>query len=493
MKIKLKEIAWIIGAFVVLVIFVVIFVMTSAKSYKAHINLPGGTYRDIRVTQEEELCDMTVLSREGRNLVLLLENGRPGTTTLTVECIHKENQRLIDVVVQSFTVTERGMIFFGSDSDFSGHPVIPGAAALFMLLLGVKMAMMYRRQKNENPFSYGALVRLSLATYFILQGALCFTISAAGLIFRERMTAFTCFLLFGLIMTLTVLVLIPFILIFALVMGVSNLALIRHEGFRFSNGLGFLISGLMLVGGGAILLSAVLIPGYLDLEPSEFVISLLRVLISPLFVYMICLLFATELSLFRVTRHEPPYDRDFIIILGCRVREDGTLYPLIKGRADRAIAFFRTQLQTSGKRAVFVPSGGQGTDERISEGEAVKNYLISQGFSETDIMAETESKTTLENMKFSKALIEKEKKDAKVVFSTTNYHIFRSGMIANQAGVFADGIGSRTKWYYSPNAQIREFIGLLAARWKTHAVIVLLLTGAAVLFSYTPMLVRTLM
>ncbi|MGN0455632.1 MAG: YdcF family protein [Acutalibacteraceae bacterium] len=75
-----------------------------------------------------------------------------------------------------------------------------------------------------------------------------------------------------------------------------------------------------------------------------------------------------------------------------------------------------------------------------------------------------ESTNTLENMKFSKELIGDN--DAKVAFSTTNYHVFRSGIFSNQAKLKAEGIGSKTKWYFWPNAFIREFIGLIVSQNK---------------------------
>ena len=54
----------------------------------------------------------------------------------------------------------------------------------------------------------------------------------------------------------------------------------------------------------------------------------------------------------------------------------------------------------------------------------------------------------------------------KGAFSTTNYHVFRSGVIAATQGLELDGMGSPTKWYFWPNALIREFIGLLVDDMK---------------------------
>jgi uncharacterized SAM-binding protein YcdF (DUF218 family) len=139
----------------------------------------------------------------------------------------------------------------------------------------------------------------------------------------------------------------------------------------------------------------------------------------------------------------------------------------------RPLTIVWRQLEETGKKAVFVPSGGQGSDEVISEGEAMKRYLLEQGIEEEQIMAETRSTTTLENMKFSAELIKERDPDAKVAFSTTNYHVFRGGMFAREVGLKAAGMGAKTKWYFWPNAEVREFIGLVVNEKWVHVGVVL--------------------
>jgi hypothetical protein len=51
-----------------------------------------------------------------------------------------------------------------------------------------------------------------------------------------------------------------------------------------------------------------------------------------------------------------------------------------------------------------------------------------------------------------------------VVYATTNYHVFRSGVWANLAGLPSEGVGSSTKWWYWPNAFMRECVGLILNR-----------------------------
>ena len=68
-------------------------------------------------------------------------------------------------------------------------------------------------------------------------------------------------------------------------------------------------------------------------------------------------------------------------------------------------------------------------------------------------------------------------------FSTTNYHVFRSGVWAGLAGFPAEGIGSRTKWWFWPNAFVRECAGLLQNRIPQEAALLAVLTAVFALLS----------
>ena len=91
----------------------------------------------------------------------------------------------------------------------------------------------------------------------------------------------------------------------------------------------------------------------------------------------------------------------------------------------------------------------------------MKNYLVSQGIDERLIIEEDKSTSTYENMKFSKEKILAVNPEGKIAFSTTNYHVFRSGVWARRVKMRALGVGAKTKWYFWPNAWVREFIGLM--------------------------------
>lgn len=174
----------------------------------------------------------------------------------------------------------------------------------------------------------------------------------------------------------------------------------------------------------------------------------------------------------RAGGHTPEFDKDYVIILGCRVRADGTLTPLLRGRVDKAIDFAEKQRRKTGKEVIFVPSGGMGDDEPIAEADAIKNYLLERGISEDRIKPENKSENTYENMSFSKRIIEGDNLNAKISFSTTNFHVFRSGIVANDCGIDCEGMGSKTKWYFYTNALIREFIANLESEKKKHIALI---------------------
>ena len=51
-------------------------------------------------------------------------------------------------------------------------------------------------------------------------------------------------------------------------------------------------------------------------------------------------------------------------------------------------------------------SGGQGSDERVSEAEAMASYLTGRGIPEDHVVREDQSRTTEENLTFSQAIME---------------------------------------------------------------------------------------
>lgn len=198
------------------------------------------------------------------------------------------------------------------------------------------------------------------------------------------------------------------------------------------------------------------------------------------------------LSAFLYQLYSPLRRQDYIIVLGCGLLHGSEVSPLLAGRIQRAWKVYRRQVKRGQKPPVLVMSGGQGADEALPEAQAMKAYAVRLGVPEQDVLTESASKNTWENMLFSKQLIqsrEPAEKRLRILFSTTNYHVFRAGLYAKQAGLPAQGIGAKTKFYYWYNAVLREYLAVFVMHKKANAVciaILLLLASAGYFLLFYP-------
>ena len=101
--------------------------------------------------------------------------------------------------------------------------------------------------------------------------------------------------------------------------------------------------------------------------------------------------------------------------------------------------------------------------------EAMKAYLLDQGIPENDILLESESKTTYENLLNSKKIVDIIEGRKYTALVTSNYHVYRALRYCRKIGLQCTGIGSHVAFYYWPSALIREFIAIHAER--KHAVL----------------------
>ena len=151
-----------------------------------------------------------------------------------------------------------------------------------------------------------------------------------------------------------------------------------------------------------------------------------------------------------------PYD--FIIIHGAGLLGGEKVTPLLKRRIDKAVEAYH---QSKNPHVKIIASGGQGTDEKISEAQAIANYLVTETDVPQDvIILEYQSRTTYENLLYSKEIGEKLVANPQFLFVTNDYHVFRTSTYARKLGMKGDGLGCRTAGYYIPSAFIREYVAL---------------------------------
>lgn len=146
-----------------------------------------------------------------------------------------------------------------------------------------------------------------------------------------------------------------------------------------------------------------------------------------------------------------PPGMDYLIVLGARVDPDGPS-PALRRRLNAVMACLDDHPD-----AIIIASGGQGSDEPMSEARCIRDELVKRGVDADRIVMEDRSTSTIENMCFSMALMDDPA--ARVGIITNNYHVWRAVRIARKAGMAnACGIAAEytghTKFHY----MIREAI-----------------------------------
>ena len=343
---------------------------------------------------------------------------------------------------------------------------------LFLIRISIGCTLYIRKQYEKQKYSYAIIMNLGLLIFInvnilrqvnlLVQN---WNILSIIDIYNNTLRSFSYFAMLTL----------PCIIVLSIYCIITNIILIKKEGFSHRRMLGVVLGFLSIFGLFGSQTIYYVLTRLLVGTNLQFIKYSLDICINATLSYLYTLIIATLYCNVRAAKHIPEFDKDYIIILGSKVNSDGTLTPLLKGRVDKAIEFGKKQYENTKKKIVYIPSGGKGKDETISEAKAIEKYLLENGIHKNQIIIEDQSTSTYENMKFSKEKIDEKMKDAKISFSTTNYHVFRSGVIANEQGIDCEGMGSKTKWYFYTNALIREFIANLVQEKKSHIILLLMI------------------
>ena len=124
------------------------------------------------------------------------------------------------------------------------------------------------------------------------------------------------------------------------------------------------------------------------------------------------------------------YTEDVAIVLGCGV-EGTEPSAQLKYRLDTALAYAEKN-----PAVCFIVSGGQGSDEDDTEASVMARYLVEHGMPAEQILLEDQAASTAENFRFSAVILEEQLPEYKTVcFITSDFHIFRSGLLAKKMGL----------------------------------------------------------
>lgn len=247
---------------------------------------------------------------------------------------------------------------------------------------------------------------------------------------------------------------------------VNGFVMLRKEGRHLSNLLSLFMGVAMILGSMATVAGL-----YFFQEP-----SVIRLLFSLVIIYELYIgfTFVALLLYSLIYTHIPKkINCDYVIVHGCGLIDGERVSPLLRGRVDKAVRICQKCKQDPS----LVVSGGQGSDEKISEAEAMRNYLRQIGFPEEKIILEDKSRTTFENLKNVRDMLDVDNVKHNYIFVTNNYHVFRTSLFARKLKMRANGVGCRTAPYYWPSAFIREYIAIMF-KYKWVVVAITLLWGA---------------
>lgn len=309
--------------------------------------------------------------------------------------------------------------------------LLPASAVTAVLWIAFLIMMLRSRARLRNCFLFLSAIAATLLLFGLLTAE-----RFPGVIIGE-------FLIIGI-----ALLIVPFFLI------VNGRDMIKKEGRSLKHALPLLLGIVILTGEVLIVMTVLMLARGTAISRGWLMLCLLGGL-SVFYGSLMFLSFVLYVAAIQIVPHTR--DFDYVVVLGCALKPDGTPGKLLKSRLDKAVKVFRRD-----KTPPFlILSGGRGADEACSEADAMYFYLLQQGIPAEKLLEEDRSTNTYENLKYSKALIDARPGRKRFAFVTSNYHVYRAWYYCRKQGIDCVGIGSPVAFYYWPSAMIREFSAII--------------------------------
>ena len=150
---------------------------------------------------------------------------------------------------------------------------------------------------------------------------------------------------------------------------------------------------------------------------------------------------------------------EYLIVLGAGVKGDEPS-EILADRIAYAAEYMKDHPDT-----VCIATGGKGSDENISEAQCIYNHLTALGIDGSRIWLEDQATSTIENFRYSVALIEEKtgSTPVSVTVLSNEFHLYRAGRMAKDCGLQADFVAAPTS---KPLIRISYTIREIFALWK---------------------------
>lgn len=181
-----------------------------------------------------------------------------------------------------------------------------------------------------------------------------------------------------------------------------------------------------------------------------------KVIVSAvLFIAVFAVVYAVLLTVLMIkAMNSYPKRENVLVVLGCRVK--GTKPTrMLRRRLDTAYNYMKKN-----PNVLCILSGGQGSDEKISEAEAMLNYLLSKGISADRLIKEDKSTSTLENISYSMGILNDLGLPSEITIVTDGFHQYRAQLIARSLNIRAAAVPAHTEPRYVFIYWVREWLAL---------------------------------
>ena len=186
--------------------------------------------------------------------------------------------------------------------------------------------------------------------------------------------------------------------------------------------------------------------------------AIIRRVLTVLVCLGLALVCVTEAMVIRASLGDPEKSCQYLVVLGCMVRDDGPSSSL-QNRIDAAYAYL-----TEHPQVIAIVSGGQGEDEPMTEAQCMADHLQALGIAPERIWLEEKATSTWENLQFSLALIEEKTgtRPQTIGLLSSEYHLLRASLLAKDQGVDTVKVPAKTT---DTATAINHFLREVAGIW----------------------------
>ena len=306
---------------IVLAIISLVFIILNGNTYTVEINdvREISNIEDLNIKiDNENVVKCVNKSLENEKLKIKLKSVSKGKSFVDID-YNGKNYVLFSVYVHSF-----GIITYKEYmGDFTGSIIIPISMIIFSIYLLYLLIVSYKKNKNENMYQYKNITYLGIIIFIIISiiSQILALSNYAGLIstINEVLNMFS-FTTFSL----------PIAFVVSIFVIISNISLIIKEGFGIRNILGIVL-GIVLCFFSIlpeILYNILYSSTWIDIHNQNgvglYIYNFIATTIYILITYIECILIGTIIMGIKSARYIPKFDKDYIIILGCQIKKDGT-------------------------------------------------------------------------------------------------------------------------------------------------------------------------